>query len=256
MELAPGITVNGVMISPDDINAEVQYHAAANQAQAKYQAMQALVIKELLLQEVKAKNINEEDIDSAIEALLEAELNVPVPDDGICLRYYEQNTRRFMTSPLFEVSHILYLAPPEDKEAYEEARQKAEKALTLIKADSKLFGQIAKHESACSSSGEAGRLGQIAQGQTMPIFEAALMKMNEGELSDEPLASEVGYHIIKVHKRAEGKQLPLDAVLVSIADYLEAQSWQVALNQYIQILAGKAEISGFQIKATNSPLVQ
>jgi hypothetical protein len=46
--LAPGIEVNGIKISPDEINAEVQYHPAESLFSAKYEAMKALVIREIL----------------------------------------------------------------------------------------------------------------------------------------------------------------------------------------------------------------
>ncbi len=260
MELAPGIVVNGVKITPEVINAEVQYYPADNYFDAKYQTMQALVIKELLLQEAAHQG---DDVSAAvdnpdiiIDALLERELDISVPDEETCKRYYEQNLSRFMTSPLYQVSHILYLAPPEDEAACKEAKLKAENALKRIQKNPDLFRQIAKKESACSSSGEGGNLGQISKGQTLPAFEAALFSMKAGDISDEPLASEVGYHIIKVHEFAEGNQLPYDAVSKWIADFLEQQSWKVALNQYIQILAGKAKISGFELKASHSPLVQ
>ena len=250
MDIAPGITVNGVHITSDAINEEVQYNPAATYFDAKYQAMQALVIKELLLQEAANKNIpvGVEDSDSAIDELLEKTLEITEPDAELCAKYYEQNQPRFMTSPLLQVSHILYLAPPEDKAAYSEAKVKAEIALNRIKKSPSLFDSIAKGESACSTSGEGGRLGQISKGQTMPMFEAALMEMSEGELSQEPVATEVGYHIIKVDKRAEGAQLPYEAVTEKIMEFLESQKWNDALNQYIKILADKAEISGFELK--------
>lgn len=260
MELAPGIVVNGVKITPDVINAEVQYYPAETYFDAKYQTMQALVIKELLLQEAAHQGTDVstavDNPDIVIDALLERELDIPSTDEETCKRYYEQNLRRFMTSPLYQVSHILYLAPPEDEKAYAQAKIKAEDALARIQQKPDLFKLIAKKESACSSSGEGGNLGQISKGQTLPAFEAALMAMKAGDMSAEPLASEVGYHIIKVHEFAEGKQLPYDAVAEWIADFLEQQSWKVALNQYIQVLAGKADISGFDLKASRSPLVQ
>ena len=61
---APGITVNGFKITPDQISAEVQYHPAADLPEAKYQAMQALVIRELLIQ--RAASLGLCDHDSAI----------------------------------------------------------------------------------------------------------------------------------------------------------------------------------------------
>ena len=80
--LAPGITVNGIKITPDQINAEVQYHPACSLLDAKYEAMQALVIRELLIQ--RAANLGlclrEEAVrkpDDIIDALLEQEIDMP-----------------------------------------------------------------------------------------------------------------------------------------------------------------------------------
>ncbi len=250
MDIAPGITVNGIHITTEVINEEVQYNPAPSYFDAKYQAMQALVIRELLCQEAANNNIavDANDPDGAIDELLEGALKITVHDENELAEYYEQNKQRFVTSPLLQVSHILYLAPPEDDAGYAEAKLKAEIALKRIQKSPELFESIAKSESACSTSGEGGRLGQISKGQTMPMFEAALMDMGEGDLSAAPVATEVGYHIIKVHKRAEGKQLPYDAVAEKIAEYLEAESWNNAFNKYIKFLADKADISGFELK--------
>jgi peptidyl-prolyl cis-trans isomerase C len=259
--LAPGITVNGIKISIDQINAEVQYHPAETLVDAKYDAMKALVIKEILIQRSVELGLCQRDHaikkpDDAIESLLEQEITVPHADDATCERYYDNNKEKFFTSPLFEVSHILYLAPPEDGEVRKEAKLKAEDALTRINAKPELFAQIAREESGCSSAKEDGRLGQISKGQTMPGFEAALFQMYEGDLSKAPVATEVGYHIIKVHERAEGAQLPFQGVVEWIKGELHQKSWNKAFQQYVQILAGRAEISGFRFEGAKTPLVQ
>lgn len=259
--LAPGITVNGISISPEQISAEVQYHPAETLLEAKYQAMHALVIRELLVQEAVSKGVASRDKadqspDEVIEKLLDCEISVPEPTPEERERYYLNNKKKFHTSPLFEVSHILYAADPEDEKARKEAFKKAKSALEKILKKASLFKVIAAEESACSSGKDGGRLGQIGKGQTMPAFEAALMKMQEGEISEEPVASEVGYHIIRVHKRAEGNLLPFEAVSDWIAKTLTEQSWNRAFNQYVQLLAGKSKISGFKIRAAETPLVQ
>lgn len=258
---APGITVNGIKISPEQINAEVQYHPAETLPEAKYQAMQALVIRELLIQRAVfsclcSRQSALEDPDAAIEKLLKREVHVPEPNREECERYYERNKDRFVTRPLFEASHILYPAPPEDGEARKHTRERASTALKKIHGDATLFESVAHAESACSSAKTGGFLGQITAGQTVPAFEAALLKMQEGEISKSPVETEVGYHIIRVHRRAEGKPLPRESVMGWIADYLRNESWQRAFRQYIQILAGQAEISGFRLKGVDSPLVQ
>tara|TARA_R110001592_G_scaffold16881_1_gene71363 strand:- start:34317 stop:35108 length:792 start_codon:yes stop_codon:yes gene_type:complete len=259
--LAPGITVNGIQITPDDINAEVQYHPADNLYDAKYEAMKALVIRELLLQRASELGLCSGELsvqrsDEIIDALLEQEITVPEADIETCKHYYKSNKNKFFTSPLFELSHILYLAPPDDKDAQIVAKEKALAALTRINKNPNLFESIAREESACDSSSDGGRLGQISKGQTMPAFEIALFKMKEGETSSEPVPTEVGYHIIKVHKKAEGEQLPFEAVAEWIKDDLTQKSWNVAFKQYIQLLAGRTDISGFQFEGVKTPLVQ
>ncbi len=181
---------------------------------------------------------------------------MPEADIESCRRYYENNREKFFTSPLFEVAHILYMAPPEDDAARAEAFERASNALERLKASPELFAEIAKTDSACSSAKDGGRLGQISRGQTMPAFEAALFQMQEGEISAAPVASEVGYHIIKVFRRVDGRQLPFENVTDWIAQELQEKSWNRAFSQYIQLLAGRARITGFRLDGAQNPLVQ
>jgi peptidyl-prolyl cis-trans isomerase C len=257
---APGITVNGVKITIEEINSEVQYHPSASLSEAKYEAMQALVIRELLLQQAVGAGLGlpqgKEAVDDIIGRLLEQEIKVPEPTAEECMRYYDNNASKFVTTPLYEVSHILYLAPPEDEKARNSALLKAKQSLRKIHADPSYFQELAKAESACPSGKIGGSLGQIGKGQTLPAFEAALFRMKEGDVSAEPLATEVGFHLIKVHKRVDGQVLPFEAVSEWIGDHLSQQSWQRAFSQYIQVLAAQAKISGFALKRADSPLVQ
>lgn len=261
--LTPGIIINGCKISETDIDAEVQYHPAGSLTEAQHAAKRSLVIRELLLQRATeagylsaSRQDNIKDLDQIIDNLLESEIKIPEADEATCLRYYENNQKKFLTSPIFDVSHILYLAPPEQAKVRAEALERANLALTRLRAEPGLFEQLARSESACSSASAGGHLGQISHGQTMLAFESALLQMQEGELSKEPVATSVGYHIIRVNKRAEGQQLPFSAVATWIKEYLNEQCWNRAFHQYVTLLAGRAQISGYNFEAANSPLVQ
>ncbi len=69
------ITVNGVEITDNAIHAEMQHHPLAPSRQvAEYSAKLALVAKELLSQEAARLNIEGQDGDARIEALLAQEV--------------------------------------------------------------------------------------------------------------------------------------------------------------------------------------
>jgi len=250
------VSVNGVAITAGQINAEMQYHPAPAMLDARYQAMRALVVRELLLQRAAKLGLKRDNPDEAIDKLLALEIEIPDMTEAECRRYYDNNKARFVTSPLFEAAHILYLAPPDDKEARASALQLANAALAQIREQPSLFASIAERDSACVSGREGGRLGQIARRQTLPAFEEALMQMKVGELSAKPVETGVGYHIIRLDRRIEAEQLPYESVRKWIAGHLHSQCWQRAVSQYIQMLAGEAAISGFSLKASETPLVQ
>ena len=105
------IIVNNVEITDDDVHAEMQYHPAASVETARHQAAQALVIRQLLLQEAKDKKLlnDIEDVDikkteEIIDLLIQQEVSVPQADEQSCKRYYEQNMKRFIDK---STNHVL-----------------------------------------------------------------------------------------------------------------------------------------------------
>lgn len=258
---APGITVNDTFIPSEQIGAEVQYHPASSLPEARYQAMEALVVRALLVQRARTLGLCEgvpesEDSSLAIERLLELDIEVAEPLPEECVRYFNNNVQKFRTAPFFEVSHILYPASPSDRLAREDAHGRAGRALVLLRQDPSCFEALARQESACPSAMAGGFLGQIGKGQTLPAFEAALFGMQEGEVSGEPVETEVGFHIIYVHQREEGQPWPRDRALEWVATHLKKKAWMAAFHRYVRTLAGSARISGFRFREGETPLMQ
>ncbi len=97
------IIVNKVEITDDEVHAEMQYHPAETMEGARHKAAEALVIRQLLIQEaIQQKLLHPENstsmehIDEAIDALLKKEVTVPEAKTENCQRYYEQNQERFI----------------------------------------------------------------------------------------------------------------------------------------------------------------
>jgi peptidyl-prolyl cis-trans isomerase C len=96
----------------------------------------------------------------------------------------------------------------------------------------------------------------VTRGSTVPEVETFLLQLEPGQLCPVPIRSRYGYHVLRLERRVEGRQLPFEVVQEKIAAYLEERVWRQPVHQYIQILAARAEIKGIDLKAAASPLVQ
>ena len=261
------ISVNGVVIPRDEIGRETQHHPAAKPLDAWLAAARSLVVRELLLQEARRLGIaiepladqderRETDEEALIRQLIEREVVTPEPDETACRRVYEQRKHNFRSSDLFAVRHILVPAAPSDVAARARARHQAEALITALDADASAFSALAAAHSACSSRHQGGTLGQISRGQTVPEFEAALPTAPVGSVMRDPVETRYGFHVVVVDHKLEGEQLPFAMVRDRIASWLEATSQEIAIRQYIAMLAGRATITGIELGSGSSPLVQ
>lgn len=228
------VTVNGVVIPAEAIAEEAQNHPVpkGKPGWAWRAAARALVLREVLLQEAKARQIVpapvelaegqwETEEEALIRQLLETAI-APAPVDEMKLRaIYENSPDRFRGPSLFEAAHILFPAPPGDAAARTAARMDAERVLAELQDVPLRFAALAAEYSACPSRSNGGLLGQLASGDTVPEFEAALVGMEEGAISREPVESRYGFHLIRLDAQARGEILPFAAVLPHLREAQE-----------------------------------
>jgi len=257
------VSVNGVVIPHDAIAREVQHHPAPKPIDAWQAAARALVVRELLVQEAhrlglepaprKGDNGQRETEDEAlIRSLIEHEVVTPEPNEADCRRYFEQNRRRFRSEPIYEAAHILFAAWQGDAEAYAQAEHAAGLVLAEVKQQPERFGDLARTHSACPSGAQGGNLGQITAGQTTPEFEQALAALAPGAISQAPVRTRYGLHIIQLDRKIEGTELPFDAVADHIAAYLRENVMHRATAQYIARLVSKAQIGGIDLAGSEA----
>lgn len=252
------VSVNGIDIPHDAIARETQYHPAPKPVAAWQAAAQALVVRELLLQEARRLGMSadprsdeggrrETEDEALIRGLVEQEVSVPDPDEAACRRYYEQNRSRFRSETIFEAAHILFSAREDDADAYAEAWAAAAGALEDLKRRPERFSTLARVHSACPSAEHGGNLGQITAGQTTPEFERALAELSPGEIGERPVKTRYGLHVIRLDRRIDGTELPFEAVARHIADYLRENVTRRATAQYVARLVSKADIAGIAL---------
>ncbi len=255
----PEIAVNGHRITSNDIAMEMQYHPAKNPQLAVEQAAQALVIKHLLLERAAELGLANEagggNSEALIGQLIEKEAASPLATDDDCLRYFGANRTCFRSSDLIEVKHILLAADPEKMEHKSKVKALAFELLAQLRGNIELFADLATEYSACPSKEAGGCLGQVSKGQTVPEFERAIFRAEEG-LLDNPVETPYGYHLVFIDRKIPGKQLEFDLVKEKVRQYLNETSQRIAIKQYISLLIGEAEITGIDLDAAQSPLLQ
>jgi peptidyl-prolyl cis-trans isomerase C len=247
-----GISINGVDLDDAAIEQELPHHKDA--PNPLKQAVQELVLRKVLLQEVERLGIAGDSDDSRIEALFAQEVKVPEVNELACHRYYLSQSERFSSGAMVEARHILFQVTP--AAPLELLRQTAELILAELQARPERFEELARQYSNCPSGAVGGNLGQLSRGQCVPEFEALLFRLQAGELAGRLLETRFGLHIVQAMRRIDGETLPFDAVQAQIADELQRQSWQRALHQYMHILVGQARIEGVELEGASSPLVQ
>jgi peptidyl-prolyl cis-trans isomerase C len=258
-----GVRVNGIPIPRDVIAREVQHHPSHTPTEAWMAAAQSLVIRELLLQEARRIGIEaaprsddsgrrETEEEALVRGVVEQEVRTPEPDADVCRRYYEHNKKAFRSPAIYEVAHILFAARRDDAEAYERARQEACIVLEKLRADLSLFSEMAKAHSDCPSAAVCGNLGQITGGETTPEFEAAVVALAVGSITDAPVATRYGFHIIRLDRKIDECELPYQLVADRISDYLRESVMRRATAQYIARLVSRSDIAGISLLGTEA----
>ncbi|NYS25513.1 peptidylprolyl isomerase [Rhodobacteraceae bacterium 2376] len=255
--LLPPVFVNGIEISAERIAAEAQNHPAPKEKPglAWKAAARALAIRELMLQEARARGLTpdpaevapgqvETEDEALIRQLSEAAITPAAADEAELRRIYDAHPGRFRAPSLYEAAHILL--PRQDDMAA--LRAHADTVLAELRANPRRFGELARTHSACSSKENGGLLGQLGQGDTVPEFEAALETLEEGRISD-PVETRFGLHLIRLDARARGDVLPFESVLPRLRDAHAKAAWARAAAQFTAELVAAARIDGVALQA-------
>ena len=68
--------------------------------------------------------------------------------------------------------------------------------------------------------------------------------------------SRFGLHVVEVLAREPGADPSYESVRGAVAMALRQQSYVTALRQYLQLLAGAADVEGVSLDSADTPLVQ
>ena len=209
--------------------------------------------REDLKEEVKMKKLAQELGSSAVS---EAETK----------KFYNENLDKFKYPDKVRASHILISVNPAEiteiiksdaknkdlddaavkakvNEEIKAREAKVNKLLVEVKKDPSQFAKVAKENSEDTATAvKGGDLGFFAAKEMVPEFSKAAFSMKPNTISDKPVKTQYGYHIIMVTDRAAAGQTPYEKVKNDIKGYLENQKQLELVDNLTESLKKSAKI--------------
>jgi peptidyl-prolyl cis-trans isomerase C len=255
MSEARYVVADGVQIPESLIAQEAQNHPGASPAEARAAAAHALAVRALLLEraaelgliaepECDERGREETPEEALVRAVLAEEVDPEVPTEAECRRVYDAQPDRFRTPALYEASHILFAIDGEGESAAEAARLSASTVAGMLCEVPARFAELARQHSACPSGAVGGSLGQLGPGDLAPEVERAFAALRPGEISVVPVRSRFGWHVLRLDRRIDGRQLAFEQAAGRIRMHLESRAWVAAAVQYVADLADRARSRG------------
>lgn len=220
-------SVNGVYIGKKTLETLEKEIAERSHGQSfpKEQLLEELIQRELLIQQALQKGLDKspEVIErmatvknsllsqAALQDYLKAN---PVTDDEIKAEY---DSKMANMGEEYKARHILVKTEDEAKKIIAELDKGAD------------FQELAKKHSIDPAGSEGGDLGWFTADRMVPPFSEAVVAMENGKFSKEPVQTQFGWHVIL---REESRALtppPLDAVKEQIRPMLQRQKAQTMI---------------------------
>lgn len=232
-------TVGGIAITEEEVNEFLEglgpRGQAYNNPEGKKAVLGQLVANKLLLLDARRNLYEAEPAFKAELAKLRDNLLISYAADKAVAsakvsdqdveNYYNQNKERFMTEEGVNASHILV-----------DSEEKALEILAKIKAGEISFEQAAMENSSCPSKANGGSLGDFGKGQMVPEFDAAVFAMEVGEITDAPVKTQFGYHLIKLNAKNAAEEMPLAEIAPEIKNALLQEKQRAAYESKINQL--------------------
>lgn len=197
---------------------------------------------------------------------LAKELGSSNVSDAEAKKFYNENTDKFKHPERVRASHILISVNPEEiteiiksdeknknlddtaikAKVNEEIKAKEAKANQLLaeaKKDLTQFAKLAKNNSEDTTSAvKGGDLGFFNDKEMVPEFSKAAFSMKPNTISDKPVRTQYGYHIIMVTDRAAASTTPFEKAKSDIKGYLSNQKQIELLDNLTESLKKNAKI--------------
>lgn len=237
-------TVNGKAISKKQVDMIMKQQAA--QGMPDTPEMRKMIIDNLALQTIAAEEAIKKGLDKKGETAEQIEMsrlgilaqgfvddflkNSPVTDAQYAAEY--DKIKAATAGNEVSARHILV-----------EKEDEAKAIIAKLKKDVKVFAALAKAQSKDPGSKEkGGDLGWFDPRGMVPEFGAAVVKLEKGKFSEEPVKSQFGYHVILLDDTRAKEAPTLEQVKPRLTQQIQQQNLKKLLDEMKE--KAKVEIVG------------
>jgi parvulin-like peptidyl-prolyl isomerase len=162
---------------------------------------------------------------------------VTITDEEVAA-YYATNKAKFFRPKLFTASHVFVKVDPSDNAEEKQIKQARAEELFKRALAGEDFYNLAYYESDDRSKYVGGSLGSFHAGQTVSEFDAAIQQMKPGEIAG-PVRTMYGFHVIKLDKVDDERQLQFEEVSAKIRTSLVESERDALYKQWMSNLKEK-----------------
>jgi peptidyl-prolyl cis-trans isomerase SurA len=134
------------------------------------------------------------------------------------IREYYQNHKNNYLFPEVRVSQILIQVPTEaTPKDWEQAKEKVETVLQSLRKGTPFEELASRYSDDTTSASSGGDIGFFKKGEMIPMLEAVVFRMQEGDVS-EVIQSSQGFHLLKVTEIRAGSIAPFEEIKAQVTD--------------------------------------
>ena len=153
-------------------------------------------------------------------------------------RWYDANREKYQTERMYKVSEIRLAVDPAGTDAERDAAfQKARDLQARARAGADFY-DLAYYNSTERTKFVGGDLGWLRTGQNQPEFDAAMIALKPGEVS-EVVHTIFGFHVLRLAEIQEPRVMTYDELRTTIEDILKKQRRQKAYDTWMADLRKK-----------------
>ncbi|MDK2965773.1 MAG: peptidyl-prolyl cis-trans isomerase [Lacrimispora sp.] len=228
-----------------------EYQAQYATYEQKQQLVEQLIAKELLLEETGDSSSGEQEKHSYDEMRIqylaqilhqqEVDEKLSDPTEEEMQEFYNKNQQSFVSPASAQIS-LIWIDQGSDGEKAEQARKKADEALSLLNSGTD-FSEVAKQYSEDSSASTGGEMSGALYQEYLPgQLGTEIFNLKSGETSG-VIDYSYGYYIVKMRERTEEKQLTYEESKETIQAHMNEEKHSKLESEMETLLLEKADLT-------------